>query len=177
MIRYIKIVVLGLVACGWLLNVQATMPTNAPACIELLDQFEQPQKLSFPNTNITVLTIADRKGSEQVASWVGPVAQRFGKHVDVRGLADVSSVPRLLRGTVRASFQKNQPYPLMLDWTGSEAQKFAPKADVVTVLLIDGSGKIIRRYEGEAKQAQVQELCKLIESLLPKQETKPAGMP
>jgi hypothetical protein len=151
--------------------------TNAPARIELPDQFEQTQRLAFPNTNITVLTLADRKGSEQISGWVEPVAKRFGKRVDVQGIADVSAVPRLLRGTVRAAFRKEQSYPVMMDWSGKEVAKFAPKENVTTVLLIDGQGKILRRYEGAAKKPDVEELCKLIQEMLPKQEIKVAAKP
>jgi hypothetical protein len=164
-------------SCLVVLGVQAGPLTNAPACIELPDQFEKPQKLSFPNTNLTVLTIADRKGSEQIAGWVEPVAQRFGTRVAVRGIADVSAVPRLLRGTVRSAFRKEQSYPVMLDWSGKEVAKFAPKENVTTVLLIDGQGKILRRYEGVAKKVEVEELCKLIQEMLPKQEIKVAAKP
>ena len=158
-------------------GIQAGTLTNAPACIELPDQFEKPQKLSFPNTNLTVLTLADRKGSEQIAGWVEPVAQRFGTRVAVRGIADVSAVPRLLRGTVRSAFRKEQSYPVMMDWSGKEVAKFAPKENVTTVLLIDGQGKILRRYEGVAKKAEVEELCKLIQEMLPQQEIKVAAKP
>ncbi len=164
-------------SCLVALGVQAGTPTNAPACIELPDQFEQPQKLSFPNTNITVLTLADRKGSEQIAGWVEPVAKRFGTRVAVRGIADVSAVPRLLRGTVRSAFRKEQSYPVMMDWSGKEVAKFAPKENVTTVLLIDGRGKILRRYEGVARQAEVEELCKLIQELLPNPQIKVAAKP
>ena len=164
-------------SCLVALGLQAALLTNAPACIELPDQFEKPQKLSFPNTNLTVLTLADRKGSEQIAGWVEPVAKRFGTRVAVRGIADVSAVPRLLRGTVRSAFRKEQSYPVMLDWSGKEVAKFAPKENVTTVLLIDGQGKILRRYEGAAKKAEVEELCKLIQEILPKQEIKVAAQP
>lgn len=158
-------------------GIQAGTLTNAPACIELPDQFEKPQKLSFPNTNITLLTLADRKGSEQIAGWVEPVAKRYSQRVDVRGIADVSAVPRLLRGTVRSAFRKEQSYPVMMDWSGKEVAKFAPKENVATVLLIDGQGKILRRYEGVAKKAEVEELCKVIQEMLPKQEAKVAIKP
>jgi hypothetical protein len=164
-------------SCLVTLGSQAGPITNAPACIELPDQFEKPQKLSFPNTNLTVLTLADRKGSEQIAGWVEPVAKQFGPRVDVRGIADVSAVPRLLRGTVRAAFRKEQSYPVMMDWAGKEVAKFAPKENVTTVLLIDGQGKILRRYEGVATKVEVEELCKLIRERLARQETKVAAKP
>lgn len=165
------------ICCLVALGVCAGALTNAPSCIELPDQFEKLQKLSFPNTNITVLTLADRKGSEQIAGWVEPVAHQFGARVAVHGIADVSAVPRLLRGTVRSAFRKEQSHPVMMDWSGQEVAKFAPKENVTTVLLMDGQGKILRRYEGVAKQADVEELCKVIQELLLKQEIKVAAKP
>ena len=97
--------------CGFALAAlaaPAVVPTNAPARIELNDQFDLPQTLSFPTTNITLLTIADHKGSEQIAGWIAPVKQRFGTRLDIRGIADLSPVPRILRGMVRKQFQKAQ---------------------------------------------------------------------
>ncbi len=173
MMKFLGItLLLGMVSGVWAGNV-----TNAPACIELPDQFEQIQKLAFPNTNVTVLTLADRKGSEQIAGWVGPVAKRFGKRVDVRGIADVSAVPWLLRGSVRSGFRKDITHPVMMDWSGAEIKKFAPKADMTTVLLIDGSGKILRRYEGAATPAQLEELFGLIEKTLAAQKTQIRAKP
>src|SRR5262245_55572096 len=103
------------VLCLGMFHLCAGSPTNAPACIELADQFEQLQKLAFPNTNVTVLLLADRKGSAQIPGWVEPVSKRFGKRVEVRGIADVSAVPRLLRGSVRLTFRKDFTYPVMMD--------------------------------------------------------------
>ncbi|MGA3269252.1 MAG: hypothetical protein ABSE16_20850 [Verrucomicrobiota bacterium] len=44
------------------------IPTSAPSSIQLHDQFDAPQKLSFPATDVTLLTIADKKGSEHIKS-------------------------------------------------------------------------------------------------------------
>ena len=66
------------------------LATNAPACIALHDQYDAPQKLSFPTTNITVLTIADRKGSEKVDGWIAALKPRYAGRIDLRGLADIS---------------------------------------------------------------------------------------
>jgi len=155
-----------LLGCGLAFGVHAGVITNAPARIELPDQFEKPQKLFFPNTNLTVLTIADHKGSKQIAGWVEPVAKQFGSRVAVRGIADVSAVPRLLRGTVRAAFRKEQSYPVMMDWSGAVVKQFLPAADQANILVIDGQGRILRRFVGAAKPAEVQELCKLLDDLL-----------
>jgi hypothetical protein len=141
-------------------------PTNAPSSIELHDQFDAPQTLSFPATNVTLLTIADKKGSEQVAGWVAPLKQRFGKRIDIRGLADVSAVPRLLRGMVRKKFQRLQTYPVMLDWSGAAVKAFTYVPDKANVLVLDGHGQILKRISGEANPKAVQDLCAAIDRAL-----------
>ena len=104
----------------------------------------------FPATNVTLLTIADKKGSEQINGWITPLKQRFGKRVDIRGLADVSTVPRLLRGMLRTKFQKSQTYPVMMDWSGEVVKAFTYVPDKANVLVLDGRGHILKRVSGEA---------------------------
>ena len=141
-------------------------PTNAPSSIALHDQFDAPQTLSFPATNVTLLTIADKKGSEQIAGWVAPLKQRFGKRIDIRGLADVSTVPRPLRGMVRTRFRKSQTYPVMMDWSGEALKAFTYVPDKANVLVLDGHGQILKRVSGEASPEAVEDLCATIDRAL-----------
>ena len=141
-------------------------PTNAPSWIELRDQFDARQTLSFPATHITLLTIADKKGSEQIAGWITPLKQRFGQRIDIRGLADVSTVPRLLRGMVRSKFQKFQTYPIMMDWSGEAVKAFTYVPDKANVLVLDGRGQILKRLSGEANPKTVEDLCAAIDRAL-----------
>jgi len=142
------------------------IPTNAPSSIELHDQFDAPQKLSFPTTNITVLIIADRAGSEQISGWVAPLKQRFDNRIAIRGLADVSAVPRLLRGMVQSKFQKSQSYPVMMDWSGDAVKAFTYVPDKANVLLLDGHGHILRRISGAAGAKAIEDLGDAIEHAL-----------
>ena len=141
-------------------------PTNAPSSIELHDQFDAPQTLSFPATNVTLLTIADKKGSEQIAGWVAPLKQRFGKRIDIRGLADVSTVPPPLRGMVRRKFQKFQTYPVMMDWSGEAVKAFTYVPNKANVLVLDYHGQILKRISGEASPKAVHDFCATIDSAL-----------
>ena len=141
-------------------------PTNAPSSIELHDQFDAPQTLSFPTTNVTLLTIADKKGSEQIAGWVTPLKQRFGKRIDIRGLADVSTVPRPFRGMVRKNFQRLQTHPVMLDWSGEVVKAFTYMPDNANVLVLDARGQILKRISGEVNPKAVQDLCAAIDRAL-----------
>lgn len=147
------------------------IPTNAPAHLELKDQFDVPQTLSFPTTNITLLTIADHKGSEQIAGWIAPLKQRFGMRVDIRGIADVSPAPRLLCGMIRKQFQKAQSYPVMLDWSGDAVKAFTYVPDQVNVLVMDGGGRILTRLTGPANERVLQELYGVLDGALANRDT------
>ena len=141
-------------------------PTNAPSSIELHDQFDAPQTLVFPTKKLTLLTIADKKGSEQIADWVAPLKQRFGRQIEIRGLADVSAVPRPLRGLVRKKFQKVQPFPVMMDWTGEVVNAFTYVPDKVNILLLSERGQILKRSSGEASPKAIQDMCAAIQAAL-----------
>ncbi len=168
-----KITLLPLVLLTLAIGAQAAppaqtpvIPTNAPASIELRDQFDAPQKLSFPNTNLTVLIIADRKGSEQINGWIAALKEHFAKRIDIRGLADVSGVPRLLRGTVQSSFAKSQSFPVMMDWSGSAVKALTYVPDNANLLLLDGRGHILRRLSGPATPKLIADLSEAIDRAL-----------
>src|SRR4051794_2114674 len=92
------------------------LATKVPDCIELNDQYDAPHRLTFPTTNITVLTIADRKGSEQVDGWIAALKARYAGRINLRGIADVGGAPAFIRARIRKKFQEAREYPVMLDW-------------------------------------------------------------
>jgi hypothetical protein len=144
-----------------------SVPSNAPPRIQLRDQYDRQQSLSFPTTNLTFVVIADKAGSEQIAGWVAPVKQRFGTAVDIRGIADVSAVPAPLRGMVRRGFRKSNPYPVMLDWSGETVRAFVCAPQRANVFLLNQQGGILRRLSGPASERGLRDLCGSIERLLP----------
>ena len=140
--------------------------TNAPARIELRDQFDQMRTFVFPATNLTLLTIADKAGSEQIAAWVAPIKRRFGDAVAIEGIADVSAVPSPLRGLVRRKFQKAQPHSVMLDWSGDTIKAFAVLPDRANVFVLDHEGKILKRLTGKATDQTIEEVSAALEQAL-----------
>lgn len=121
--------------------------------IELHDQYQKLQTLSFPTTNVTFLTIADRKGSVQVAGWITALKERHAGPIDVRGLADVGGVPFPLRGRIRKRFQESILYPVMMDWSGDVCAKFGYVEDQANVIIIDRNGSVAGRFSGKATEA------------------------
>ena len=140
--------------------------TNAPTLIVLNDQFDAPQTLQFPTTNITVLTIADKKGSDQIAGWVAPLKKKYAERIDIRGIADVSTVPKVLRGTVRKAFRNQQSYPVMMDWSGDTVKDFEYLPERANLYLLDRDGRILKHAAGEVGEAKLKKFSDAIDSAL-----------
>lgn len=131
---------------------EAHMPvTHAPAVIELHDQFDAPQRLAFPATNITVLTIADKKASDQVDGWVDALGRYTGR-VDLRGMADTSSMPGFLHGFVRHEIRRTRKFPVMLDWSGKVCAQMDFHPGCVNVFVLDRNGSILGHIIGAAAE-------------------------
>lgn len=133
--------------------------TNAVCgSFELSDQFGAPHKISFPRTNVVVLTIADKKGNDEVDGWVAAVKERSGGRVVICGIADVGSVPGPLRDFVRKKFQKARTHPVMMDWDGRIIGGFKPQKEHANVYVIDCQGCVTLHLAGAAKPESLKEL-------------------
>jgi hypothetical protein len=129
------------------------------APVKLADQFEKDHELTFPRAKPVVLLLADKEGSEQIDAWVTALKARLGADAELFGIADVGSVPRLLRGRVRSSFKKTFPYPVMLDWSGEISARFQPVPKQTTVLAVATDGSILRRTNGVVNDAAIADLA------------------
>ena len=140
--------------------------TNAPTSIELHDQYDAPQKLSFPTTNVTVLTIADKKGSEQIDGWVVELKKRFAGRIALSGIAEVGGVPGLMQGMVRKKFQKLHSYPVMMDWSGKVCAQLSYQKEIANVLVIGRDGVVLGRFYGAADGTNAAAVCVLLDKSL-----------
>lgn len=131
------------------------LPTNAPPLVQLSDQHGALQKLAFPSTNITLLTIADRKGSEQVDGWIAALKPHCAGRIDIRGLADCGGAPSFIQGRIRKKFQEARQYPVMMDWTGQTCARFGYEPGKANLLVLGPDGAIQARFAGEATQGEI----------------------
>lgn len=166
-----KVFTLRLVAClpafcQGLAGEAPKAPIHAPACLELRDQYDAPQRLTFPATNLIVLTIADKKGSEQIDGWVAALKAHYTGRIELRGLADVGGVPGFLRGKVRKKFQETRTYPVMMDWSGTVCAQFGFQPGLANVLVIARDGNIHARVAGSAREPALKELSAAIDATM-----------
>jgi hypothetical protein len=142
------------------------VPDRAPDKLALNDQYDRPQTLSFPHTNVVVLLMADRDGSEEIDGWVTAIKSGYGGRVELRGLADVRGVPWLLRSRIRKKFQEQRKYPVMMDWSGEACGRFGLKPGVANVLVLGRDGRIESRLAGPAKETPVRDASAAVERAL-----------
>lgn len=140
--------------------------TNVCPQFTLQDQYGHTHRFSFPQIKPVVLTVADRKGSDEIEQWVPPLAEKFGDKIIIEGLADVSSAPAPLRGLVLSKFKKAISHPVMLDWKGDVAKGFSYAKGEANVYVIARDGRILLHRSGRASKEQLQALQSLIEAQL-----------
>lgn len=141
-------------------------PPKKLGAIELNDQYDAPQKLTFPTTNITVLTIADKKGSEQMDSWITALKAHYAGRIDLRGLADVRGVPQFLRGGIRKKFQAARRYPVMMDWSGDVCTRLGFQPGVANILIIGTDGTVCGSFAGVAVEPNLGEAFTVLDRAL-----------
>ena len=144
----------------------AVTATNSCPQFTLQDQYGHTHRFSFPQTKPVVLTVADKKGSDDIEHWVHPLVEKFGDKIVIEGLADVSSAPRPLHGLVLSRFKKAISHPVMLDWKGDVAKDFSYTKGEANVYVIASDGRILLHRSGRASKEQLQALQSLIEAQL-----------
>ncbi len=146
--------------------------TVAAACVrkatsfELKDQYDKKLAYAFPRQKVSVLVFGDRKGSEQIESWVRPLYDRYKDRIDQNGVAVLNSVPALMRGIVRQIFKSQVKYPVLLDWTGSVSRAYEYQSGKANLIVIDRSGQIVYCAYGAASEPELARIYTQIDKLL-----------
>lgn len=130
---------------------------------ELTDQNSQTRTYRFPKSKVTVMTIADHKGSDELAPWIQRLYDRYQKRIDIDGVADVSTIPKPLHAIFRAAFRKQLTYSVMLDWGGSVVKQFSYSKGVANLYVIDCTGRIKKQFSGPVSDAAERELTREID--------------
>jgi hypothetical protein len=131
---------------------------------ELVDQYGKTRRYHFPKAMISLVAVTDCKGAGQLAPWIQSIYDRYRERIDIDGVADVSTIPKLLRPILTEFFKRQLAYSVMLDWDGSVVSQFGYNKNVANLYLIDRSGRIVRRLSGEASDKALSELFGDIDS-------------
>ncbi len=132
---------------------------------QLEDQHGRTHSLRFPGDKASILAFGDRQGSEQIEGWIRPLYQRYGKRIDIFGVADVSAVPSWLRGIVRRMFRGRLDYPVMLDWSGEVSRSYGYGGGEANIFLVDRRGRIVLVETGAADAAGLERIYRALDEL------------
>ena len=137
-------------------------PAEKLTDFELTDQDAKTRAYRFPKAKVTVMTVADHKGSEQLAPWIQRLHDRYEKRIDIDGVADVSMIPKPFHNMFREAFRKQLTYSVMLDWGGAVVKQFGYVKGVANIYVIDRSGRIVKQVTGPVSDAAEREIERAI---------------
>ena len=167
-----KTILLSLVAAHCFAGVAFAAPVAKLSDFELTDQEAKKRSYRFPKAKVTVMTIADHKGADQLAPWIQPVYDRYRNRIDIDGVADVSMIPKMFRAMLRAAFKKELSHSVMLDWDGSVVKQFAYEKGVANIYVIDRGGRIGIQLTGSVNDEALRELFREIDRAIADGSTK-----
>lgn len=139
---------LSLLALLALQTAALAAPVEKLTDFELTDQDSKLRSYSFPKAKVTVMTVADHKGSDQLAPWIQRLHDLYAKRIDIDGVADVSMIPKPFHNMFREAFRKQLTYSVMLDWGGSVVKQFGYEKGVANLYVIDHAGRIVKQFTG-----------------------------
>lgn len=148
-----------LLTCLALHTTALAAPVEKLTDFELTDQHKKPRSYRFPKAKVTVMTVADHKGSDQLAPWIQRLYDRYEKRIDIDGVADVSMIPKPLHNMFRESFRKQLTRSVLLDWGGSVIKLFDYKKGVANLYVIDRSGQILKQVTGPVSDEVLREIA------------------
>ena len=143
-------------------------PVEKLTDFDLTDQDAKPRSYRFPKTKITVMTVADHKGSDQLAPWIQRLYDRYEKRIDIDGVADVSMIPKPFHNMFRVAFRKQLTRSVMLDWGGSVVKQFGYTKGIANLYVIDRNGRIVKQIVGPVTDAGERELTREIDRVISK---------
>ena len=141
-------------------------PLSKLTDFDLTDQNSKSRSYRFPKSKVTLMTVADHKGSDQLAPWIQRIYGRYEKRLDIDGIADVSMIPKPFQSMFREAFRKKLTRSVMLDWGGSVVKQFDYQKGVANIYVIDHDGRIVKRITGPVSDAGEQELFREIDRVM-----------
>lgn len=151
--------------------VAAALGAGAPTAegmdgFSLPDQFGRLHRVAFPKARISVVTLADRAGSEQIEGWIRPLYERYCDGIDIHGVAKVEGVPAPLKPLLCAMFRRSFTFPILMDWTGAVSRAFGHEARVANVVVLSPAGHVVYRFNGRAEPAELRRCFHQIDRML-----------
>jgi AhpC/TSA family len=163
--KQLKAFILSFAVICLLLSNQAFAVDKAKD-FSLKDQFGNTLEYKFPREKLTILAFGDKDGSDQLEAWIRPLYDKYTDKIDIMGVAELSAVPAIARGIVRAMIKKKSKKAVMLDWEGKVSKDFKYEKKKANIFLLDKNGNIIVKEIGAADDTKLKTFYAEIDKLL-----------
>ena len=145
--------------------IAATPQRATPIEFTLTDQDGQTRVVDYPRAKVSVFVVADQKGSAEIAGWIAPLYERYGKGIEISGIAALPGIPPMFHGLFRREFKKRLTYPVMLDWSGDVARSFGYEKQRAELFVIGKDGRVALRLTGAANDRALSEVFDAVDRL------------
>ncbi|ACB75153.1 hypothetical protein [Opitutus terrae] len=128
--------------------------TAAPLlAFSLKDQFDREHTDANSVGQVTLLTVADRKGSTFIGNWSKAIGEELEHtaHPPVRwvGVATLSGVPSFMRGMVKKMFGSDAKHWTLMDWKGHFAKTYALPSERACILVFAPDRRLVFQTSGQ----------------------------
>jgi hypothetical protein len=130
---------------------------------ELPDQFSNTHSFDASKHAISMITVADRKGHEEIRPWVEAMRKRYGNALLIEGVANVTGVPATFRPLVRKQLRKTT-YPIMMDWQGAVVRQFGATENTANIYLLNRKGEVLHHATGEPTKEALLKIFSVLEA-------------
>ena len=139
--------------------------SEAPARIELSDQHDKPQVITFPAKQVTIISLADREGREQSNLWA-PTLAAYKDRAAIYAIADAKGTPGFMKNSIRRRIEAAQKKPLLIDWSGAVCASIGYQPKAANLVIIAPGGAILHRTSGPPTPGNVKAFTAALERAL-----------
>lgn len=114
----------------------------------IADQFGHTNRVVFPAPRPILLLMGDRRGYEQVDTWIPLLKDKWASDLEIVGLADVSAAPWFVRSRIIEGIRKKYSQPLLLDFEGALSRQLKGTPKLANVFLVHTNGQVLAHVAG-----------------------------
>ena len=131
-------------------------------------------RIKWPREKALFLTFGEQASQEPTQAWTKRMRQTYGDRMEFVGIAWLDQIPASMLSTAQTIIKTNHPEVLM-DTSGSCAQRYECKRGKVNVFVIAPTGEILKRIHEPMNDEVVAEVDQKLEPFTKPSDKKPEG--
>jgi hypothetical protein len=122
-------------------------------------------RVKWPREKPVFLTFGEQASQTQIQAWSGRMKQEYTGKVEFIGIAWLVAVPENMRVAAETVIRTTHP-EVLLDWSGSCAERYQCKPGGVNAFLIAPDGVILKRIHEDITEERFQAVQEALKPFL-----------